>query len=88
MPSEYQLCPALLPALSALFRGRSGGPAGGTEEEWARPERARGGPSEPQILQDIPILSLAEVFQVSVSLPSSEEVHPCHPTELSGVRSR
>uniref|UniRef100_A0A452V175 ADAM metallopeptidase domain 15 n=1 Tax=Ursus maritimus TaxID=29073 RepID=A0A452V175_URSMA len=45
----------------------SGGPAGGTEEERARPERARGGPSEPQILQDIPTLSLAEVFQVSVS---------------------
>uniref|UniRef100_A0A452RGV8 ADAM metallopeptidase domain 15 n=1 Tax=Ursus americanus TaxID=9643 RepID=A0A452RGV8_URSAM len=42
-------------------------PAGGTEEERARPERARGGPSEPQILQDIPTLSLAEVFQVSVS---------------------
>ncbi|XP_011227298.2 disintegrin and metalloproteinase domain-containing protein 15 isoform X5 [Ailuropoda melanoleuca] len=66
VPSEYQLCPALLPALSALFRGRSGGPAGGTEEEWARPERARGGPSEPQILQDIPILSLAEVFQTKL----------------------
>ncbi|XP_040491679.1 disintegrin and metalloproteinase domain-containing protein 15 isoform X4 [Ursus maritimus] len=39
---------------------------GGTEEERARPERARGGPSEPQILQDIPTLSLAEVFQTKL----------------------
>uniref|UniRef100_A0A452RGT8 ADAM metallopeptidase domain 15 n=1 Tax=Ursus americanus TaxID=9643 RepID=A0A452RGT8_URSAM len=46
--------------------GVGAGRRGGTEEERARPERARGGPSEPQILQDIPTLSLAEVFQTKL----------------------
>lgn len=61
--------------------GGPGGPAGGTEDEHARPERALGGPSEPQILPDHPMLSLAEMLQVSLSLPSREEIQPCHPTE-------
>ncbi|XP_072588578.1 disintegrin and metalloproteinase domain-containing protein 15 isoform X3 [Vulpes vulpes] len=46
--------------------GGPGGPAGGTEDEHARPERALGGPSEPQIIRDHPMLSLAEMLQTNL----------------------
>lgn len=41
--------------------------AGGTKEK-AIPERALGGPLQPQVLQDNLTLSLAEVLQVSLPL--------------------
>ena len=46
----------------------SGDLAGGTKEQ-AIPERALGGPLQPQILQDDLTLRLAEVLQVSLPLP-------------------
>ncbi|XP_064449723.1 disintegrin and metalloproteinase domain-containing protein 15 isoform X17 [Mirounga angustirostris] len=62
---------ALLWALGLLGAGSPLSPRpladiGGTEEERARPEGALRGPSEPQILPDIPTLSLTEVFQTKL----------------------
>lgn len=65
-------------SLSDLL-GCPGDPAG-AEEEQARPERAPHGALEPQILQDTLTFSLAEVPQVSLSLPSNREICPHHPT--------
>ncbi|XP_042782054.1 disintegrin and metalloproteinase domain-containing protein 15 isoform X4 [Panthera leo] len=39
---------------------------GGPVEEQTRPERALGGPSEPQVFQDSPTLSLAEMLQTNL----------------------
>uniref|UniRef100_A0A8C0PPL4 ADAM metallopeptidase domain 15 n=1 Tax=Canis lupus familiaris TaxID=9615 RepID=A0A8C0PPL4_CANLF len=62
---------ALLWALGLLGAGspltsRPLADIGGTEDEHARPERALGGPSEPQILRDHPMLSLAEMLQTNL----------------------
>lgn len=65
--------------------GCPGGPAGDIEKQQARPERALGGPLEPRIPPDTPTLSLAEV---SLPLPSNEDVHPRHPTEQSAAEDR
>lgn len=59
----------------------SGDPAGGAQEEQAIPEKTLRGPLEPQVLQDNLTLSLAEVLQVSLSVPSM--YHPV--THQSGV---
>ncbi|XP_021105082.1 disintegrin and metalloproteinase domain-containing protein 15 isoform X3 [Heterocephalus glaber] len=41
-------------------------PTGGTKEQEARPEKALSGPLEPQVLQDHPLTSLADMLQTSL----------------------
>lgn len=60
----------------------SGDPAGGAKEEQAIPETTLSVPREPQVLQDNLTLSLAEVLQVSLSVPSNK----APPAPPSGVQ--
>lgn len=71
------------PAINSISTLLGGGgiwyPAGGTEEQQTRPEKALSGPLEHQALQDKPPISLAEVLQVSFPLPVNKEIQPLTP---------
>uniref|UniRef100_A0A8C9KRI9 ADAM metallopeptidase domain 15 n=1 Tax=Panthera tigris altaica TaxID=74533 RepID=A0A8C9KRI9_PANTA len=63
---RHRLCPAPGTGSLSTLLGCPGDPAGGPVEEQTRPERALGGPSEPQVFQDSPTLSLEEMLQTNL----------------------